>query len=126
MPPQNTNVGIQAPGTYKYATLVSILIILRYKHLKNSKDKEKFSLTPLIYLKTNSETRLLYIFSTGVSSMGKDWLIVEEETRRQHQTSQTIVLPVHSSMGPFIFPPHHLLSPKRPTSPLPLSYYHGI
>lgn len=50
-------VDIQAHGISKYATLVSILIILSCKHLKNSKHKEKFSLTPLICLKTNPEKR---------------------------------------------------------------------
>ena len=55
---------------------------------------------------------------------------MREESTSGHHTqttlSQTIIPPIYSSKGPFIFPKSHLISPKRPTCLLPFPYEFGM
>lgn len=105
-----------------------ILIIVSYRHLKNSKCSEKLFLNSLICLKTEplpGGTQWSQVPSPGVSPAGEDWLL-SQETRLEVNHTQThfvtnLIPPMYCSKGPFIFPKYRLLSfPQEPT-PYPLS-----
>lgn len=99
---------------------VSVWISLSCRPLKNSKYKESFSLN-FLYLPNDRASKRTSVVVDPVPgsfiNQGRWTLTTGEETRKT--LSQTIIPPVYSAKGPFVFPENHLLSPKRPVPFLP-------
>ena len=99
-----------------------ILIILSAKALRKTAGKDFlfFSLTCLDFLRTDPAewTHLSLLSSLGVPSTIGGWLLSQKRKLEVHFTqttlSQTIILPICSSKGPFIFPNNHFLYPYSP------------
>lgn len=107
------------PKIYHFA----ISIILWCGLLKDSKCRWGFPQSPLIFQKVDSPkgTQLSSVAFPEFHQLGKIKILSQErslevDTTHRHTLPQTIITPIYSSKGPFIFYPNHLLSHKRPTS----------
>lgn len=103
-----------------------ILVILSCSHLKNSRCREKLSLSFPYLPKGRSCRRNTLVINMnpllgGFSSQGR-WLLAGEETSQLDKLSQVETPPVSSSKGLFVLPNNHFLCPKRPTSSLPFPW----
>lgn len=107
-----------------------VLIILSYRHLKNSKCRQGFSLSsPYLpkYISSERQSVVINPFPRSFSNQARLTLIKGEETRSlyttpRHALSQSITLPGCSSKDRFIFPKNRLLSPNKP---LPFFLFHS-
>lgn len=108
------------PATTKICCF-GILIILSWRHLKNSKHRERIFLSSP-YLPEGRSSKRNSIVLNPLPGSFISWrrltLITEEDTGNGHLTqtnSVPIILPIYSSKHPFIIPQSHSLPLKRPT-----------
>ena len=108
MPPRNRPLGT--------------FIILRCRHVKNSKCRKRLSLnSPYLPKDSVSKRNSIVISPLPRSDIDKGALTPDagEDATLRCTLSPTVTPPIYSSKSPFIFPTDHFLSPKRPHPPSP-------